>query len=58
MVAVSKGLPIELVAGISSHPVGVKSRAPCLHSGLPKHGNGFYVRPVWHIRLTGAETLP
>ena len=41
MVTVSKkGLSMKLIAGILSHPVDIKSRASCLHSGLPKHSNG------------------
>ena len=41
MVTVSKkGLSMKLIAGILSHHVDIKSRAPCLHSGLPKHSNG------------------
>jgi hypothetical protein len=52
----TKGLSMKLIAGILSHPVDIKSRAPGLHSGLPKHNNVLQVRPVWPIRLTGAET--
>jgi hypothetical protein len=36
-----KGLSMKLIAGILSHLVDIKSRAPCLHSDLPKHGNMF-----------------
>ena len=38
--AAKGGLSMKLVAGILSHPVDVKSRAPCLHSGLPTHSIG------------------
>jgi hypothetical protein len=37
--AAKGGLSMKLVAGILSHPIDIKSRAPCLHSGLPKHNN-------------------